>query len=67
MDLWKMKNIEKKQIGYGSIQKQRDLDELDCIKILTKLVGANKDELAIMNGLSTNLHMLLSSFYKVKT
>ena len=64
MDLWKMNNIEKKQIGYGSIQKQRDLDELDCIKILTKLVGANKDELAIMNGLSTNLHMLLSSFYK---
>ena len=62
--LWEMKNIEKENIGYSSIQKQRNIDEIKSIDMLSKLTGANKDELAIMNGLSTNLHMLLCSFYK---
>lgn len=31
---------------------------------MAKLVGANEDEIAIMNGLSVNLHILFSTFYR---
>ena len=42
----------------------------DYHKILTsktaRLVGAKNDEVVVMNGLTTNIHLLLMSFYKPK-
>ena len=64
LDLWKMENVNTNNIGYNSIQKKRDSDERNIIKISTNLLGCFESELAIMNSLSTNLHMLLCSFYR---
>ncbi|KAI6174102.1 Kynureninase [Aphelenchoides besseyi] len=35
-----------------------------CIKGIQKLVGAQDGEVAMMNGLTVNLHILLTAFYK---
>ncbi|XP_072327801.1 kynureninase isoform X3 [Scyliorhinus torazame] len=34
------------------------------VELMTDLVGAKKEETALMNGLTVNLHLLLLSFYK---
>jgi len=39
------------------------LDEDICL-LLSDLLGAKKDEVVLMNSLSTNLHLLLAGFYK---
>jgi len=39
------------------------LDE-DICSLLSELLGAKKDEVVVMNSLSTNLHLLLAAFYK---
>lgn len=38
-----------------------------CSKPLTNIVGANQDELTVMNTLTVNLHLLLMSFYRPTT
>ena len=39
------------------------MDDL-CARLMAKLIGANEDEVAVMNGLSVNLNLLLNEFYK---
>ena len=34
------------------------------IPMMSKVVGAEEDEIGLMNGLSVNLHLLLQSFYQ---
>ncbi|XP_039269621.2 kynureninase-like [Styela clava] len=36
----------------------------DMMSQMAKIVGANVDEIAVMNGLTVNLHLLLVSFYR---
>lgn len=35
-----------------------------CIGEVAKLVGADPNEIALMNGLTVNIHVLLTAFYK---
>ncbi|CAD6189935.1 unnamed protein product [Caenorhabditis auriculariae] len=35
-----------------------------CLEDVGRLVGASKDEVAVCNGLTINIHVLLSAFYK---
>ena len=37
-----------------------------CVSGVAKIVGAHEDEIALMNGLTVNLHILLTAFYKPK-
>lgn len=36
----------------------------DCVAKSAAMVGASKDEVVIMNSLTTNIHMMMASFYK---
>lgn len=36
----------------------------ECIKLLTPLIGAYNDEVAITGTLTTNLHLLMTAFYR---
>ncbi|KAF2398437.1 kynureninase [Trichodelitschia bisporula] len=40
-----------------------DIDE-DCAAAIAPIVGAEKDEVAVMQSLTANLHLLMASFYK---
>ena len=42
------------------------LGENEIKPLLAPLVGANPDEIAVMNHLSVNLHLLMNSFYAPK-
>lgn len=35
-----------------------------CVELLLPLVGAHRDEVAVMGGLTGNLHLLLCAFYQ---
>eukprot|EP00474_Spongospora_subterranea_P000769 CRZ01227.1 hypothetical protein [Spongospora subterranea] len=40
-----------------------DAEGIAC-RLMTEIVGANESEIAIMNGLSVNLHLMLTSFFR---
>ncbi|XP_023223752.1 kynureninase-like isoform X2 [Centruroides sculpturatus] len=60
LDDWKHLGVESHFVG----SLPSALCDLYPKEIMAKLVGAKKDEIAIMNGLTVNLHLLLVSFYE---
>ncbi|XP_067118632.1 kynureninase-like [Centruroides vittatus] len=60
LDDWKNLGVESHFVG----SLPAALCDLCPKEIMAKLVGAKKDEIAIMNGLTVNLHLLLISFYE---
>lgn len=40
------------------------LSDLPAKKPMAKIVGAKENEVAILNGLTVNLHLLLATFYR---
>ncbi|UXI21453.1 hypothetical protein NH340_JMT07396 [Sarcoptes scabiei] len=60
LDNWAQKGVHSHFHGYLPAA----LSDLPGKKPMAKLVGAQEHEIAILNGLTVNLHLLLATFYR---
>lgn len=51
------------ELANSPLKPWQDMAE-DCAKGLSGIVGAQPNEVTVMNGLSVNLHLMMASFYK---
>ena len=60
LDNWSQKGVESHFHGYLPAA----LSDLPAKKPMAKIVGAKENEIAVMNALTVNLHLLLATFYR---
>lgn len=60
LDSWNQYGVHSHFHGYMPAA----LSDLPAKKPMAKMVGAKENEVALMNGLSVNLHLLLATFYR---
>jgi len=60
LDSWSERGVHSHFHGYMPAA----LSDLPAKKPMAKIVGAKEHEIAIMNGLTVNLHLLLATFYR---
>lgn len=60
LDNWSNRGVHSHFHGYMPAA----LSDLPAKKPMAKIVGAKENEIAILNGLTVNLHLLLATFYR---
>ncbi|XP_075585466.1 kynureninase isoform X2 [Dermatophagoides farinae] len=60
LDNWANKGVHSHFHGYLPAA----LSDLPAKKLMARMVGAQENEIAILNGLTVNLHLLLATFYR---
>src|SRR5699024_8806435 len=60
LDNWSQKGVHSHFHGYLPAA----LSDLPGKKLMAKMVGAKESEVAILNALTVNLHLLLATFYR---
>lgn len=60
LDNWSKKGVHSHFHGYLPAA----LSDLPAKKLMARMVGAQEHEIAILNGLTVNLHLLLATFYR---
>ncbi|OTF72588.1 kynureninase-like protein, partial [Euroglyphus maynei] len=60
LDNWSKKGVHSHFHGYLPAA----LSDLPAKKLMSRMVGAQEHEIAILNGLTVNLHLLLATFYR---
>ena len=60
LDSWSKRGVHSHFHGYMPAA----LSDMPAKKPMAKIVGAQEHEIAILNGLTVNLHLLLATFYR---
>lgn len=60
LDSWSQRGVHSHFHGYMPAA----LSDLPAKKPMAQIVGAKEHEIAILNGLTVNLHLLLATFYR---